>query len=1106
MANTFNHNDKVVITDDGSVGIGKTSSISAPLNVFSSSTVNIAKFENNATGIQVTIGDSSNTLYSNTVWVTDSGTGEIFKHGTANTSWGGASSLNVYNSNGAIAFHPSNTANAMFINTSGNVGIGTTSPGSSFKLDVNGYIKANSRVYVRDSTKTVEIGTDYIQSYVTSGTGVNPIRFFTGSTEKARIDGNGNVGIGTTSPNSKLEVVSAITFSSIDTFGQFVIKSATGATGDLLNFGVDSTNGLAFIQANDRGTATIPLSLQRYGGNVGIGTTNPSSKLHVYQASSGVTPYSLTGGINIESNSITGINIMSPDTGYGRIYFGAPTGGSTTGAIEYIHNANVSAGYMKLRVGAVDRVFILGNGNVGIGTTSPDGKLNIKASYTSSSTITNDASDYAVNVDFIGTNGSIASPQYGAHFAIRDSNGAAVAAINGVDQGASGATGLSFLTGDVNGLSDRLHITYTGNVGIGTTSPDQKLVVNGSIKIGAAYYFFGGNPPNPSDTTAALYDGSGVGPTLSGLSVAFRAGTTTPAEIMRVTSAGLGIGTTSPGAKLDIAGTNSSLALSYGNTVPNNPLHTNYYGGYTGIGMDSATAGVRIVGDTNTLVMDAGSYTSQSPQHANWNSLLRVMTNGNVGIGTTSPADKLHVEGSVTLSNSSPEITFQTGATHYNWQIAAQENVNAAFEISVGSQDADASNDTWSPKMVVLQSGNVGIGTTSPAKKLVVAASSQTWAGAPQIAFYDTVSGQAGARNWTVGAISTNYGNFTIASSTAAGGDPTTARLTIDNAGNVGIGTTSPVEKLMVSNAGAEAIHFNPAYLGQSYIYSYNRSTSGYVDLILQSLNLIFHSNGGNERMRITSGGNVGIGTTSPDSKFHVEDTNPEVRITGTGGTSFPRLLWEYPVSATQASRWALTASASGNTFYLYNYTQSKKIFQVDGTASHITLNHDAAGTTQIGTSTTQTAYQLYVATNVGQTGAIEAAGSVKITSGALGVNIAASATAGRIDASNDIVAYSTSDYRLKENIKPLENATEKVKKLTGVEFDWKQEHKAVHGYEGHDVGVIAQEVQEVLPEAIRTNDSGYLSVRYEKLIGLLIESNKELAARVEELEQKLKQ
>jgi hypothetical protein len=73
------------------------------------------------------------------------------------------------------------------------------------------------------------------------------------------------------------------------------------------------------------------------------------------------------------------------------------------------------------------------------------------------------------------------------------------------------------------------------------------------------------------------------------------------------------------------------------------------------------------------------------------------------------------------------------------------------------------------------------------------------------------------------------------------------------------------------------------------------------------------------------------------------------------------------------------------------------------------------------------------------------------------------------------------------------------------VEFDWKPELKHAHGYEGHDTGVIAQEVQEVMPTAIRTNDTGYLAVRYEKLIGLLIEANKELAARVEQLESKLK-
>jgi hypothetical protein len=122
----------------------------------------------------------------------------------------------------------------------------------------------------------------------------------------------------------------------------------------------------------------------------------------------------------------------------------------------------------------------------------------------------------------------------------------------------------------------------------------------------------------------------------------------------------------------------------------------------------------------------------------------------------------------------------------------------------------------------------------------------------------------------------------------------------------------------------------------------------------------------------------------------------------------------------------------------------------------------------------------------------------------ALGVNIAPSATAGRIDASNDIVAFSSSDERLKDNITPIENALDKVKSLTGVEFDWKPEHKEAHGHEGHDTGIIAQQVLGVMPSAVRTNDTGYLAVRYEKLIGLLIEANKELAARVEELENKI--
>jgi hypothetical protein len=122
----------------------------------------------------------------------------------------------------------------------------------------------------------------------------------------------------------------------------------------------------------------------------------------------------------------------------------------------------------------------------------------------------------------------------------------------------------------------------------------------------------------------------------------------------------------------------------------------------------------------------------------------------------------------------------------------------------------------------------------------------------------------------------------------------------------------------------------------------------------------------------------------------------------------------------------------------------------------------------------------------------------------ALGVNVAPSATAGRIDASNDIVAFSSSDERLKDNITPIENALDKVKSLTGVEFDWKPEHKGAHGHEGHDTGIIAQQVLGVMPSAVRTNDTGYLAVRYEKLIGLLIEGMKEQQTQIDELKAKL--
>jgi len=78
------------------------------------------------------------------------------------------------------------------------------------------------------------------------------------------------------------------------------------------------------------------------------------------------------------------------------------------------------------------------------------------------------------------------------------------------------------------------------------------------------------------------------------------------------------------------------------------------------------------------------------------------------------------------------------------------------------------------------------------------------------------------------------------------------------------------------------------------------------------------------------------------------------------------------------------------------------------------------------------------------------------------------------------------------------------VVQISGVEFDWKkltkEEKKIQHGNEGHDIGVIAQEIEKVLPEIVTTRENGYKGVRYEKIVPLLIESIKELKVEIEEL------
>jgi hypothetical protein len=130
---------------------------------------------------------------------------------------------------------------------------------------------------------------------------------------------------------------------------------------------------------------------------------------------------------------------------------------------------------------------------------------------------------------------------------------------------------------------------------------------------------------------------------------------------------------------------------------------------------------------------------------------------------------------------------------------------------------------------------------------------------------------------------------------------------------------------------------------------------------------------------------------------------------------------------------------------------------------------------------------------------------SSSVRFGSLGIGTPAGA-AGEIRATDNITAYYTSDERLKTNVRPIENALDKVSQLDGVIYDWNDTYKKDHGdVDGYFVradnsGVIAQQVEKVFPNVVADRADGFKAVRYELLVPLLIEAIKDLKAEIESL------
>ena len=251
--------------------------------------------------------------------------------------------------------------------------------------------------------------------------------------------------------------------------------------------------------------------------------------------------------------------------------------------------------------------------------------------------------------------------------------------------------------------------------------------------------------------------------------------------------------------------------------------------------------------------------------------------------------------------------------------------------------------------------------------------------------------------------------------------------------------------------------------------------------------------------------GSVTISSTDTNTDTNTQRSDEEIRdvvaafISGSGATS---------VSHNDAANTLTITSTDTNTNTQRSDEEIRDVIgaMISGTGATSVTYNDAANTLVINSTDTNTDTNT-VTTNIAGTGVSVSSGTGNSTI-SIGQAVATNSTVqfGEVRSTGDITAYYSSDYALKENINPISNALDKVSQLGGYNFDWKDSHLESRGgvddmfVKKSDVGIIAQEVQKVLPEAVGKREDGTLGVRYELLVPLLVESIKELKEEIQSL------